>query len=92
MPEIPTGGNEEMTSQVQSIGTQLSHIAARFMSTGQHDAGIACAKAVKALEPIPDLVHQNTIPGTPPNMGAPNGGPGAGMLPGMGMMAPPPMM
>lgn len=91
LPEIPTGGAEELVSQVQSIGTQLSHIAARMMSSGQSDAGIACAKAVKALEKVPELVQANQQSNPPPNMGAPGGGnfppmgPGTmpAMLPGM---------
>jgi hypothetical protein len=47
-----------------------------------HDAAIACAKAVKELEKVPELVHENMQIGPPPNMG------GGGMGMGMPMMPP----
>ncbi len=89
LPEIPTGDSASMGSQVQSLSTQLTHIGAQLMSRGMHDAAISCAKAVKELSKVPQLISehaQNSNP--PPNMNIPGMEQGVPQMPPMG---PPPL-
>ena len=78
-----------MTQQLSTASSQVARIGAQLMGRGQHDAAIACAKAVKELEKIPQLIHKNTQVGGPPGMGGPGGGMGG--PPMMPQMGPPPM-
>lgn len=93
LPEIPTGDSASMGSQVQSLSTQLSHIGAQLMSRGMHDAAISCAKAVKELSKVPQLISEHSQSSNPPpNLGmggmeSPTSPPtpmGPPPLPGMG--------
>lgn len=94
LPEIPTGDSSSMGSEVQSISTQLSHIGAQLMSRGIHDAAISCAKAVKELSKVPQLISEHSQQSNPPpnlgggSMGQPTPSPSMNMspppLPGMG--------
>ncbi len=70
LPEIPVGDSSEMGNQVKSLSTQLSHIGAQLMSRGMHDAAISCAKAVKELDKVPQLIQEHSQQNSPPpNMG-----------------------
>lgn len=84
MPAPPAGTSDQSVSRLKEIGTEIAQLGAKFLAQGQPDRAIACGKAVKELEKIPELPDGGQV-GPPPMMGPP--GMGGGFPP----MGPPPM-